>query len=140
MMGRIGESVRKKAGLAYYAYSSLSSSIGPGPWRVSVGVAPTNIEQALELIRDEIKRFISEPVTPEELQDNQSNFIGKWPITLESNHGVAGALLSIERHQLGLDYFQRYEKMVSAITTEEILTAARKYLDPERLAISTAGP
>ena len=139
MMGRIGESVRKKAGLAYYAYSSLSSSIGPGSWTVSAGVDPKNVDLALQLITEEIRTFVIDPVTSEELKDNQSNFIGKWPLTLESNGGVAGALLSIERHQLGLDYFKRYEEMVSAITPDEILKAARNYLDPDRLAISTAG-
>jgi zinc protease len=140
MMGRIGESVRNKAGLAYYAYSSLSSSIGPGPWTVSAGVDPKKVDQAITLIIEEIKEFITNPVTKEEINDNKSKFIGKWPLTLESNSGVANALMSIERHQLGLDYFQRYEEMVSAITQKDILTAAQHYLDPERLAISTAGP
>lgn len=140
MMGRIGESVRNKAGLAYYAYSSLSSSIGPGPWTVSAGVDPKNVEKALQLITEEIKKFVTDPVTTEELKDVQSSYIGKLPLSLESNAGVAGALLTIERHQLGLDYFQQYEKLVSEITLESILKSARKYLDPDKLAISTAGP
>ncbi len=140
MMGRIGESVRNKAGLAYYAYSSLSSGIGPGPWTVSAGVDPKNVEKALQLITEEIKKFVTDPVTAEELKDVQSNYIGKLPLSLESNTGVAGALLTIERHQLGLDYFQQYEKLVSEITPENILKSARKYLDPDKLAISTAGP
>jgi zinc protease len=140
MMGRIGESVRNKAGLAYYAYSSLSSGIGPGPWTVSAGVDPKNVEKALQLITEEIKKFVTDPVTAEELKDVQSNYIGKLPLSLESNAGVAGALLTIERHQLGLDYFQQYEKLVSAITPESILKSALKYLDPDKLAISTAGP
>ena len=140
MMGRIGESVRNKAGLAYYAYSSLSSGIGPGPWTVSAGVDPKNVEKALQLITEEIKKFVTDPVTAEELKDVQSNYIGKLPLSLESNTGVAGALLTSERHQLGLDYFQQYEKLVSEITPENILKSARKYLDPDKLAISTAGP
>jgi zinc protease len=140
MMGRIGKSVRNKAGLAYYAYSSLSSGIGPGPWTVSAGVDPQNVEQALQLITEEIKKFVTDPVTTEELQDVQSSYIGKLPLSLESNTGVAGALLTIERNQLGLDYFQQYEEFVSGITPESILEASRKYLDPGKLAISTAGP
>ena len=140
MMGRIGESVRNNAGLAYYAYSSLSSGIGPGPWTVSAGVDPQNVEQVLQLITEEIKKFVTDPVTPEELRDVQSSYIGKLPLSLESNTGVAGALLTIERHQLGLDYFQQYEEFISGITPESILKASRKYLDPGKLAISTAGP
>ena len=37
MMGRIGEVVREQAGLAYYAYSSLSGGFGPGPWMLLPG-------------------------------------------------------------------------------------------------------
>lgn len=140
MMGRIGESVRNKAGLAYYAYSSLSSSIGPGPWTVAAGVDPANLEKALELIITEIKNFITDPVKKDELSDVKSNYIGKLPLSLESNGGVAGALMTIERHQLGLDFFQGYQEMINGITSDQVLQAARKYLDPDRLAISTAGP
>jgi zinc protease len=140
MMGRIGDSVRNRAGLAYYAYSSLSSSIGPGPWTVSAGVAPENTDKALELIEEEIRKLVTEPVSPEELSDVQSNYVGRLPRTLESNSGVASTLLIMERHQLGLDYLQNYEAMIREITRESILEAAREYLDPDRLAISTAGP
>ena len=140
MMGRIGESVRVQSGLAYYAYSSLSSSIGPGPWTVSAGVDPANLDQAISLIKEEIVKFISEPVNPDELFDVQSNYIGKLPLSLESNGGVAGALLTIERHKLGLDYFQGYEEMIKNITPESILKASLTFLDPDKLAISTAGP
>ncbi|MCJ7715137.1 MAG: insulinase family protein, partial [Anaerolineales bacterium] len=139
MMGRIGESVRNKAGLAYYAYSSLGASIGPGPWTVSAGVAPENLDRAIELIKNELKKFVEQPVTPEELQDVQSNYVGKLPLSLESNSGVASAILTMERHQLGLDYLHHYEKMIRDITPQSILDASREYLDLDRLAISSAG-
>ena len=70
----------------------------------------------------------------------KSNYIGRLPLTLESNAGVASNLMNIERHQLGLDYLQGYEKMIREITAESILESSRQYLDPDRLAISTAGP
>ena len=140
MFGRIGESVRNQAGLAYYAYSSLSSSIGPGPWTVAAGVAPENLERAIDLIKTELIKYLAEPVTKEELVDVQSNYIGRLPLSLESNRGVASALLTIERYQLGLDYLQGYEKMIREVNPESILAASREYLDPDRLAISTAGP
>jgi len=140
MMGRIGESVRKQAGLAYYAYSALSASIGPGQWMVSAGVAPENLDKALDLIKTELRKFVDQPISNEELRDVQSNYIGKLPLSLESNAGVASALLTMEQHQLGLDYLRNYEKMIREITPESILEAARAYLDPDRLVISSAGP
>ena len=139
MFGRIGESVREKSGLAYHASSSLSGGIGPGPWLFIAGVDPKNIENVIALIRQEIARFVSEPVTGEELTDSQANYIGRLPLSLESNAGVASALLNLERYTLGLDYYQRYPDLIRAITPAEILETAQRYLHPDRLAIATAG-
>jgi zinc protease len=140
MMGRIGESVREKAGLAYYAYSSLNAGIGPGSWEVNAGVNPGNVEKATGLIIDELKRFVQDGVTEAELADSKANFIGRLPLSLESNGGVAGALLNIERHDLGLDYYLRYVDLVNEVTCDDVLNAARKFIDPDKLAIAVAGP
>lgn len=140
MMGRIGDVVREKSGLAYYAYSSLSAGIGPGSWEVSAGVNPQNVKKAADLIRDELKRFVQEGVTTDELADTKANFIGRLPLSLESNGGVANALLNIERHQLGLDYYHRYQDLVNEVTAEDILSTARKFIHPDRLAAAVAGP
>jgi zinc protease len=140
MMGRIGEVVREKSGLAYYASSSLSGGTGPGSWEVSAGVNPKNLKKAIELIEKELRRFVKSGVTKDELADSQANYIGRLPLSLESNSGVAGAILNMERHSLGLDYYQRYEGMVRGVTRADVLRAARKYIDPDRLVISTAGP
>jgi zinc protease len=140
MMGRIGESVREKAGLAYYAYSQLSGGMGPGPWYVSAGVDPANVEQAIELIREEIRRFSSQSVMADELADSQSNFIGRLPLSLESNSGMASAILNLERYDLGLDYYRHYPEMVRKVSVEEILASAHRYWNTENLAVGIAGP
>jgi len=140
MMGRIGEVVREKSGLAYYAGSSLNAGIGPGSWEVSAGVNPQNVKKASGLIISELKRFVDEGVTADELADTQANFIGRLPLSLESNGGVANALLNIERHNLGLDYYRRYEGLVREVTREDILNTARKFIDTDKLAIAVAGP
>ena len=140
MMGRIGEVVREKSGLAYYASSSLNAGTGPGSWEVSAGVNPKNLKKAIDLIEQELRRFVKSGVTKEELADSQANYIGRLPLSLESNNGVAGALLNIERYDLGLDFYQRYEGMIRGVTRADVLATARKYIDPDRLVISTAGP
>lgn len=140
MMGRIGDIVREKSGLAYYAYSSLNVGVGPGSWEISAGVNPSNVRKAIELIKAEIARFVSSGVSREELADSQANFIGRLPLSLESNAGIAGALLNIERYDLGLDYYQRFPDLVRSVTPETVLMAIQKYLDPEKLAIAIAGP
>ncbi|HZM24031.1 MAG TPA: pitrilysin family protein [Anaerolineales bacterium] len=140
MMGRIGDVVREKSGLAYYAYSSLSAGIGPGSWEVSAGVNPQNVKKASDLIIDELKRFVQEGVSTDELSDSKANFIGRLPLSLESNGGVANALLNIERYDLGLDYYRHYAGLVNEINNEDVLSTARKFIDPDKLAIAVAGP
>ncbi len=137
--GRIAEVVRERSGLAYYSSSSLNAGIGPGSWDVSAGVNPANVQKTRDLILKEITRFVDKGVTREELSDSQSNFVGRLPLSLESNAGVVNALLNIERYDLGLDYYYRYPDMVRAVTREEVLKTARKYLQPEKLAIAVAG-
>jgi zinc protease len=140
LYGRVGDAVRENAGLAYYAYSSLSGGHGPGPWSVVAGVNPANVERAVELIRKEIGRFVTRRVTAAELEENQAHFIGRLPLQLESNEGVAGSLVNVEQYDLGLDYYVEYPGRVAAITREAILATAQRFLSPDRLAIAVAGP
>ncbi len=140
MMGRIGDVVREKSGLAYYAYSALDSGTGPGRWDVAAGVNPSNVKKAIDLIDKELRRFVKSGVTKVELSDSQENYVGRLPLSLESNNGIVSALLNIHRFDLGMDYYQRYADMVRAVTRDDVLETARKYIDPDRLVISTAGP
>ncbi len=140
MMGRIGATVREKLGLAYYAYSSVDGGYAPSPWSVSAGVNPANVDLAVARISDELKRLIDEPVSESDLSDNQSYFTGRLPLQLESNEGIAGAILNMEIYQLGLDYLVNYKDTIMRLTSADLLAAARKYLHPDRLVIAVAGP
>jgi zinc protease len=139
MMGRIGDAVREKAGLAYYASTSVNAWIESGSWEVSAGVNPKNLDKAINLIIKELEKFCSEMVTTQEIEDSQANYIGRLPLSLESNSGVANSILNLERFNLGLDYLQRYPALVIEITPKSILEAAQKYIDPRNLVIVSAG-
>ncbi len=139
MMGRIGKVVRDDNGLAYYAGSNLAALPLSGAWEITAGINPQNAEKALRLIRSELKQFIGLPVLPSELDDVQSYFIGRLPLDMESNAGVAYYLLNLERYQLGLDYYREYEGFIRAVTADQILETARTFIDPDRLIIVTAG-
>ena len=90
------------------------------------GVNPANVKKASDLIVKELKRFVKSGVTKEELSDSQANFIGRLPLSLESNGGVAGALINIERYSLGLDYYRRYPDLVKSVTRADIVDVAEK--------------
>ena len=139
MMGRIGDVVREREGLAYYAGSRLEGGLGPGAWRISAGVDPDDVERATDLCREEIRRIVSEPVSSEDLADNQSYFIGRLPLQLESNEGLAATLHAIESYDLGLDYLATYRERVMSITAEDVLAATRRYLHPDKLIVTMAG-
>ncbi len=140
MMGRLGDNIRDRQGLAYYVYSRLEAGLGAGPWLIIAGVNPANVEQAIDGIFYEVRRLRDEPIPAAELADTQSFLTGSMPLRLETNEGVAGALLDMERYGLGLDYLERYAGMVNAVTREEIQAVARQYLDPEVYALAIAGP
>jgi zinc protease len=107
---------------------------------VDAGVNPANVNRAVRLIIKELTRFIKSGITARELADCQANYVGRLPLSMESNGGVTSALLNIQRYGLDLEYYRRYPDRVKKITREDVIEAARKYIDPARLAISVAGP
>jgi zinc protease len=140
MMGRLGKNVREDQGLAYYSYSRLRGGEGPGPWSVAAGVNPANVGRAVESILKEIDGIAGALVSETDLADNKANFTGRLPLTVESNEGVAAAILNMETYNLGLDYLQRYTDIINSITREEVLRAAQRYLSPSAYALAVAGP
>lgn len=140
MMGRLGDSVRDEQGLAYYVYSSLDAGLGAGPWSAIAGVNPGNVKRAIDGILQEVRRLRDEPVPTEELADSQALMTGSMPLRLETNEGIAGTILDLERHDLGLDYLSRFPDLVRAVTVQKVQEVARRYLDPEVYALAVAGP
>lgn len=140
MMGRIGQTVREEQGLAYYASSRLEGGLGPGPWTASAGVAPDKVDQAIESIRHEIRKMMTDLVADEELADSQAYRTGSMPMSLETNNGLVDIITDIELYALGLDYLQRYSQMIQSITPERIRSAAGKYLSADDLVIAVSGP
>jgi zinc protease len=138
--GRLGEQVRERQGMAYYCYSSLEADLGAGPWSAGAGVNPTNVERAIAAMLHEIEHFRAEGPTEEELSDVRAYLTGSLALGLETNDGIAGRLLSIERHQLGLDYIERYPAIINSVSREEVVAAARTYLSTEDYILAVAGP
>jgi zinc protease len=140
MMGRLGKRLRDQQGLAYSIYSRLEGGLGPGPWTIVAGVDPDNIERTIEQSRAEVRRMQESLVDATELEDVQTYLTGSLPLSLETNEGVAGAILNMVQYELGLDYLSRYPDLIGAVTPQRIQAAARKWFDTEHLAIGSAGP
>lgn len=140
LMGRLGESVREKQGLAYYAFSGLEVGIGTGFWSARAGVNPDNIERAIETVLAEVRAYLADGPTADEFSDAIGNLTGSLPLGLETVGSIASIIADIGFFDLGLDYLQRYRATILALTLEQLVETARRYIDPERLAIAVVQP
>lgn len=140
LMGRLGERVRDQQGMAYYVYSRLSARLWAGDWIANAGVDPDNLERAVESILAEVRRLRDEPISDAEFADAAANLIGSFPLRLETNDGMAGYLLNVEYYGLGLEYAERYPQIIGSLTRDDLTAAARRYLDPDQVAVVAAGP
>ncbi|MFQ5743231.1 MAG: M16 family metallopeptidase [Acidobacteriota bacterium] len=140
MGGRLGRSIREEQGMAYYAFSTLEATIGPGPFVVRAGVHPDNVDRALSSIVAELERIATGVVEEQEMSDAASALIRSVPRTLETNEGMAGALHAMEQYDLGLDYLKRYPELIDGVTREAVGSVAGELLGTDRYGISIAGP
>jgi zinc protease len=138
--GRLGDSIREKQGMAYYAFSSLDANVIPGPLMIRAGVNPSNVGRAIASIDAELAKLAEEGPTEKEVQESTQYLIGSMPRTLETNSGIAIFLQTAEFFGLGLDYDVRLPDLLRAVTRDQVHEAARRALDPARAAVVVAGP
>ncbi len=137
--GRLGDNVRERQGLAYYCGSSLDADVIAGPWTALAGVAGANVERTIAAILHEIRTFAADGPDAQELSDAQDYMAGSMVLGLETNDGLAGTLLGIERHKLGFDYIARYPSIIRSITAEQVRDVVQRYLSTESYAVAIAG-
>lgn len=140
LMGRLGERVRDQQGMAYYVYCRSISRLWAGEWVANAGVAPQNVDRAIDSVLEQVKQIRDELVTETEFADAQDYLIGSVPLRMETNDGVAGYLLNSEYYRLGLDYLERYPGYIQGENRESLRQAARRHLDPSTFSIALAGP
>lgn len=138
--GRLGETIRERQGMAYYAFSSIDANVIPGPFMIRAGVNPSNVERAVASIDEELTKMAAEGPTDRELAESKQYLIGSMPRTLETNIGIATFLQTAEFFGLGLDYDVRLPALLQAVTREQVHQAAQDVLVPSRAAVVVAGP
>jgi zinc protease len=103
-------------------------------------VAPENTERASASILAEVQRMSDELVPEAELEDSKRYLIGSLPLQMETNEGVAGLLVEVEWHGLGLDYLERYTAELERLTPADVQAVAARYLSPAAYVRAVAGP
>src|SRR6266571_4536194 len=139
-MGRLGQRVRDKEGLAYSCTSFLNAGTAGGSWTALAGVNPRNVAKALEVMKEEIERVRQELVEEQELADAKQNQLGSALMELESTEGIARTSHNLAHFDLGLDYFVKRRQLFSKITREDLMSMGKKYLDGSRLSTVIVGP
>ncbi len=140
MYGRLGAHVRKLHGLVYHIGSRFVGGEGPAPWVLSASTAPEMVEAVVQLALEEMRRLQERRVSTRELADNKQAFIGSLPLYLETNAGIADAILGMVRYDRGLDWLRLMPERIRALTAADVQAAARKWLNVEHFALATCGP
>jgi zinc protease len=140
LSSRLGLQVRDLEGLTYGINSRFRApSLAAGPWYVGVSVNPQNVEKAISSALNVIRDYIQHGIRADELRDEKSSAIGSFKVSLATNGGLARALWNSEFYSLGIDYIDRYPRLIEAVTIEEVNAAIRKYFRPDHLTIVIAG-
>lgn len=137
---RLMHEVREKRGLAYSAFSSLSPLDAGG---IVVGGAGTRSDQvgaSLAVLRDEWRKIHDGGITQEELNDAKQYLTGAWPLRFSSTGGIAELLLAVQKDNLGLDFLNKRNSYIEAVTLADARRVAAKLYQPDALTVVVVGP
>lgn len=136
---RLTEEVREKRGLAYSVYSYIQpyrrASIFAG------GVATKNEEvgRSLDVIRAELKRMASEGPTEKELQNAKDYLTGSFALRFDTNAKIANQLLGFLFEGYGIDYIDKRNALVTAVTLDQVKRVAGRLLKADDLIVTVVG-
>lgn len=136
---RIVEEVREKRGLAYSSYSYFIPMRVKGPFLMGLQTRNTKADEALQVLRETLQKFIDEGPTSEELDHAISNITGGFPLRIDSNKDIVGYLAMIGFYDLPLDYLQNFNRNIRSVTREKIMQAFRSRIDPQKMVTVMVG-
>lgn len=131
--------VREKRGLAYSVDTAVAPHKHAGLWVGGVGTRGEKANESLDIIRQQIKRMAETGPTQAELDAAKAYVIGSYGLRFDTSDKIASQLLAVQIDNLGIDYFDRRNAEVQAVTLDQVKAAASKYLSGE-LAIVIVGP
>jgi zinc protease len=132
---RLMKIVRSKNGLAYGISSGFDAGKFPGSFTVDTQTKNKTTNEALELIIEQLRDMQEHPVSDGELASAKKYLIGSFPLKIDRQSSIASFMLQIELYGLGLDYAERYPKLIAAVTKDEIQRVAKQYLHPDALIL-----
>jgi zinc protease len=136
---RLMEEVREKRGLTYGVSSGLYPFERAGLLWGSLSTRNEKAGEALAILKDTMKRFADEGPTEQELADVKTYLTGSYALRFDSNSKIANQLLGIQEQNLGIDYVNKRNAMIDAVTLEQVKAEAKRLTRPENLVVTIVG-
>jgi len=138
LSSRLMAEIRIKKGLAYGVESYVAARKFAGSFRVVIQTKNESSKESIALARKELERLRNEPVSEAELEAAKKFMIGNFPLKYASQMEYAKFLAQIEFYGLGSDYPDKYASLINAVSPDDILRVAKKYLQPENVMVIVA--
>lgn len=132
---RLMKVVRSKAGLAYGISSGFEAGKFPGAFTVVTQTKNRSSNEALRLILQQLREIQQHPVSDAEIASAKKYLIGSFPLKIDRQSSIASFMLQVEIYGLGLDYADRYPKLIGAVTKADVQRVAQKYLHPDAMLL-----
>src|SRR5262245_20983640 len=137
---RLFNDVRTRQGLAYSVGSRLYTGMhDQGVWLMRAETKLPSTQEVITRFIANMERMRTELVTDNELAEAKEAYVNSFVFSFASSSAVVGRLMTLEYDGLPKDFLQQLRARVIALTKEEILTAAKKHFNPERLTILAVG-
>lgn len=136
---RLMEEVREKRGLAYSVYSYLYPLKHSALVLGGVATKNSSVPEAIELIKKEFNRMADEGPTEEELKNAQNYLTGSYALRFDTSSKIASQLLWIQVEGLGMEYIEKRNDMIKAVTISQIRDVAKRLFQGEKLRFTVVG-
>jgi zinc protease len=138
-VSRLTHEVRERRGLSYSVYSYFAPGLHAGAFTVGLQTRPDQADQALQVSREVLARFVADGPTEAELQAAKDNLIGGFALRLDSNRKLLDNVANIAWNKLALDYLDTWTQRVQAITVADIRSAFQRKLQPDKMVTVVLG-
>ncbi len=137
---RLYQEIREKRGLTYGVGTYLTPYDHAGLFVGGLGTSADKADEAITLIRAELKRMADEGPTEKELADAKAYLTGSYALRFDTSSKIARQLLAIQVDRLGINYVETRNDEINAVTLDQVKAAARRILDAGAPTIVTVGP
>lgn len=135
----LSEEIREKRGLTYGVSFSLAPMQRTGLYVGSLQTKNASAGEALTAAREVLAAFAETGPTQPQLDEAKTFLTGSYALRFSSNAAIANQLLAIQQEKLGIDYIDRRNAMVEAVTLDQVRAQARRLLHPDRLIVTIVG-